>query len=67
MKSKTGGGGRWRPFRPGILPLVILLALFSGALIAVHVNIESLIGREIADLSIVIVFFGAITLWATRA
>lgn len=66
LNPKIGGDKMPSRSHPSILPLVILLALFFGALIAVHANVESLIGREIADFSILILFFGIIALWANR-
>lgn len=52
--------------KPSLLPMVIALVLFVGALFGVHTLVDSYLGREIADLSFVVIFFGGLLLWAGR-
>ncbi len=56
-----------RTSKPGLLPLVLLLALFIGALLAIHLNVASLLGREIADFSVLITFFTLLLFLVSRA
>lgn len=55
-----------RSSKPSLLSGVILLALFIGGLVAVHVFVDAVVGREIADVSILIVFFVGVFLWGGR-
>jgi len=55
-----------KSFKPGWLPMLIGLALFVAALVGVHMFVSSFIGREIADVSIVVLFFGGLMWLAGR-
>lgn len=55
-----------RPSKPSLLPLAILFGLFVIALFAIHANVTSLVGREIADLAVLVTFFGGLFIWTSR-
>jgi hypothetical protein len=55
-----------RRSKPGIVPAAILLLLFFGVLIGVHLTVDSEIGREIADAAILVAFFALIILWSNQ-
>jgi hypothetical protein len=55
-----------RQSKPSILPLLILLVLFLGALFGIHVTVDSEVGRKIADLCVLITFFTLVTVWMRR-
>ncbi len=55
-----------RPSKPGILPSAILLTLFLAALVSVHLTVDSEIGRQIADISILVAFFAVLFVWLAR-
>lgn len=55
-----------RPSKPSFLPLAILFVVFVIALFAIHANVTSLVGREIADLAVLVSFFGGLFLWTSR-
>lgn len=52
--------------KPALLPMLIALTLFVGALFGIHTFVDSNLGREIADLSVVVMFFGGLLLLAGR-
>lgn len=55
-----------RGFKSGWLPMLIGLLLYVAALFGVHTFVGSVLGREIADLSIVVLFFGGLIFLAGR-
>lgn len=55
-----------RSSKPSLLPAFIWLALFFVGLIAAHMYVDSVLGRQIADISLLIAFFGGLLLWSGR-
>ena len=56
-----------RRFKPGIGPMLMGLVLFVVTLVGVHTFVRSLIGREIADVSVVVLFFGGLIFLTWRS
>jgi hypothetical protein len=55
-----------RSSKLALLPALILFALFMGGLVAIHIYVDSAIGRSIADFAVVVLFFGGILVWVNK-
>lgn len=55
-----------RSSKLALLPALILFALFMGGLVAIHIYVDSTVGREIADFVMLVAFFGGILVWVNK-
>jgi hypothetical protein len=55
-----------RHSKSSLIPHALLLLSFFTALFIVHLTVDSEIGREIADGSILFAFFAILLLWTGR-
>jgi hypothetical protein len=55
-----------RRSKSSLIPSAILLILFFGSLIGVHLTVNSEIGRDIADASILVAFLLIVVLWMDK-
>lgn len=55
-----------RSSKPNLVTGLLLLVLFVGGLVTVHLTVGSLIGREVADVSVLVLFFVGAFLWGVK-
>ena len=52
--------------RPSLATGLLLLVLFMVGLVAVHLTVDSVVGREVADVSVMVLFFVGAFLWGVK-